>query len=151
MPTFPAKRLADGILLRLIVATTAAQRGGTTTPMRKRGYARDFLEVVLNRFREGRFGRRRTTTKTTETSRDGRDAVDVRDALRGRVVIVVVHSSPKAPIVGNDCGKGGRGGSVADETITDGAKTTAMTEQGMHPWRQGLRTTTIHTTTRRCA
>jgi hypothetical protein len=60
-----------------------------------------------------------------------RDAVNVRDALRGRAVIVVVHGSPEAPIVGEDHGKGGQGGSVADETITDGAKTTA-TEQGMH-------------------
>ena len=34
------------------------------------GYARDFLEVVLRRLWEGRFGRRRTTMKTTETSRD---------------------------------------------------------------------------------
>ena len=34
------------------------------------GYARDFLEVVLRRLWEGRFGGRRTTTKTTETSRD---------------------------------------------------------------------------------
>jgi hypothetical protein len=59
-----------------------------------------------------------------------RDTVDVRDALRGRAVIVIVHGSPEAPIVGDDCGEGGRGGSVADETITDGAKTTA-TEQGM--------------------
>ena len=58
------------------------------------------------------------------------DAVDVRDALRGRAVIVVVHGSPEAPIVGDDRGEGGRGGSVADETITYGAKTTA-TERGM--------------------
>jgi hypothetical protein len=34
------------------------------------GYACDFLEVVLRRLWEGRFGRRRTTTKTSETSRD---------------------------------------------------------------------------------
>jgi hypothetical protein len=59
-----------------------------------------------------------------------RDAVDVRDALRGRAVVVVVHGSPEAPIVGDDRGEGGLGGSVADETITDGAKTTA-TEWGM--------------------
>ena len=60
-----------------------------------------------------------------------RDAVDVRDALRGRAVVVVVHSSPEAPIVGDDRGEGGRGGSVVVEMITDGAKTTATTEQGM--------------------
>ncbi len=34
------------------------------------GYARDFLEVILRRLWEGRYGRRRTRTKTTETSRD---------------------------------------------------------------------------------
>jgi hypothetical protein len=33
-------------------------------------YAHDFLEVVLRRLWEGRFGRRRMTTKTTETSSD---------------------------------------------------------------------------------
>ena len=38
--------------------------------------------------------------------------------------------APEAPIVGDDRGEGGRGGSVADETITYGAKTTA-TERGM--------------------
>ena len=41
------------------------------------GYARDFLEVVLRRLWEGRFGRRRTTTKTTETSRDDEHEEDV--------------------------------------------------------------------------
>jgi hypothetical protein len=51
------------------------------------------------------------------------DAVEVRDALRGGAVVVVVHGSPEAPIAGDDCGEGGRGGSVADETITDGAMT----------------------------
>ena len=51
--------------------------------------------------------------------------------MRGRAVIVVVHGSPKAPIVGDDHGEGGWGGSVADETIADGVKTTATTERGM--------------------
>ena len=41
------------------------------------GYARDFLEVVLRRLWEGRFGRRRTTMKTTETSRDNKHEEDV--------------------------------------------------------------------------
>ena len=41
------------------------------------GSARDFLEVVLRRLWEGRFGRRRTTTKTTETSRDDKHEGDV--------------------------------------------------------------------------
>ncbi len=57
--------------------------------------------------------------------------VDVRDALRGRAVIVVVHGLSEARIISDDRGEGKRGGSFADETITDGAKTTAMTERGM--------------------
>jgi hypothetical protein len=45
-----------------------------------------------------------------------RDAIEVRDALRGGAVVVVVQNSPEAPIAGDDHGEGGRGGSVADET-----------------------------------
>jgi hypothetical protein len=41
------------------------------------GYALDFLDVVLRRLWEGRFGRRRTTTKMTETSRDDKHEEDV--------------------------------------------------------------------------
>ena len=41
------------------------------------GYACDFLEVVLHRLWEGRFGMRRTTTKTTEMSRDDEHKEDV--------------------------------------------------------------------------
>jgi hypothetical protein len=59
------------------------------------------------------------------------DAVEVRDALRVGADAVVVHGSPKAPIARDDRGKGGRGRSVADKTITDGAKTAATTERGM--------------------
>jgi hypothetical protein len=53
---------------------------------------------------------------------DGRRcyAVEVRDALQGGAVVVVVHGSPEAPIAGDDHGEGGRGGSVADETTTRG-------------------------------
>jgi len=54
-----------------------------------------------------------------QARRRRRDAVDVQDALRGRAVIVVVHGSPKAPIIGDDC----------DET--DGAKTMATMERRM--------------------
>jgi hypothetical protein len=46
-------------------------------PTRKRGGVRDFLEVVLRRLWEGRFGRRRMTTKTTETSRDDEHEDDI--------------------------------------------------------------------------
>ena len=49
----------------------------------------------------------------------------------GQAVVAVVHGSPQAPIVGDDCNEGQRGGSVADETITDGVKTMATTERGM--------------------
>jgi hypothetical protein len=37
----------------------------------------------------------------------------------------------EARIISDDRGEGKRGGSFADETITDGAKTTAMMERGM--------------------
>ena len=40
-------------------------------------YAHNFLEVVLRRLWEGRFGRRRTTMKTTETSSDDEHEEDV--------------------------------------------------------------------------
>jgi hypothetical protein len=60
-----------------------------------------------------------------------RDAVEVQDALQGEAVVVVVHGSPEATIIINDRGEGKRGGSFVDETITDGAKTTATTERGM--------------------
>jgi hypothetical protein len=60
------------------------------------------------------------------------NAVEVRDALRGGAVDIVVHGSPEATIIGDDRGEGKRGGSFADETITDGAKTMATTERGMH-------------------
>jgi hypothetical protein len=60
-----------------------------------------------------------------------RNAVKVRDALRGGAVVVVIHGSPEAPIAGDDRGEGGRGGSVADETITDGVTMAGTTERGM--------------------
>ena len=41
------------------------------------GYAHDFLEVVLHQLWEGRFVRRRRTTKKTETSRDDEHKEDV--------------------------------------------------------------------------
>jgi hypothetical protein len=60
-----------------------------------------------------------------------RDAVEVQDALRGGAIVVIVHGSPEATIISDDRGEGKRGGSFADKTITDGAKTTATTERGM--------------------
>ena len=47
------------------------------TKLEAGGYARDFLEVVLRRLWEGRFGRRRTTMMTTEMSRDDEHEEDV--------------------------------------------------------------------------
>jgi len=41
------------------------------------GYTCIFLEIILCRLWEGRFGRRRTTTKTTEMSRDNKHEEDV--------------------------------------------------------------------------
>jgi hypothetical protein len=111
----------------------------TTTPTWKWGgtrYAHDFLEVILCRLWEGRFGKWRTTTKTTETSRDRQrarrrrhDTVNVRDALRGQAIaVVVVQGLPEAPIAGDDRGEGGRGGSIADEMIT------SLNIKYIHPW-----------------
>jgi hypothetical protein len=51
------------------------------TDMEAGGYAHDFLEVVLRRLWEGRFGRRRMTTKTTETSRDDEHEEDVTRSM----------------------------------------------------------------------
>ncbi len=45
------------------------------------GYARDFLEVILRRLWEGRFGKRRTSTKKTEMSRDNEHEEDVMTRL----------------------------------------------------------------------
>ncbi len=50
---------------------------------------------------------------------------------RGRAIVVVVHGSPEATIISDDRDEGKRGGSFTDETIMDGAKTTATTEWGM--------------------
>jgi hypothetical protein len=41
------------------------------------GYASDFLEVILRQLWEGRFGKRRTTTKTTEMSGDNNHDEDI--------------------------------------------------------------------------
>ena len=40
--------------------------------------------------------------------------------------------SPERQIVSNNCGKGRRGGSVADGTTMDRVRMTATAEQGMH-------------------
>jgi hypothetical protein len=159
-------RLADGILLHAIVATTAgaaATAVGSTVIATMSMPVIDIGALFIGREdREGDDGSGVTTEDDDDTdaeaggyarlgrafreeegdNEDGdeqrrrarrrrRDAVEVRDALRGGAVVAVVHGSPEAPIAGDDRGKGGRGGSVADETIMDGATTAATTEQGM--------------------
>jgi len=110
----------------------------TTTPMWKRGVGARFLggrpPLTLGRaFREEEDDNEDDGDEQERRARRRhRYAVDVQDALQGRAVVVVVHGLPEAPIIGDDCGEGKRSGSVADETITDGAKTTATTERGMH-------------------
>jgi hypothetical protein len=100
------------------------------------GYASNFLEVVLRRLWEGRFGRRRTTTKTMETSRDDEHEEDVEmrsmfeTLCEGEPSSSLSTARPKRRS-SETSGEGGRGGSVADATFTDGAKTTATTERGM--------------------
>ncbi len=86
------------------------------TPTQKQGGMRAW---------EGRFGRR--TTKT-ETSRDDEHEEDVVTRLKFEMLC---DGSPEAMIISDDRGEGKRGGSFTDETIMDGAKTTATTELGM--------------------
>jgi hypothetical protein len=54
-----------------------AMEDDDNTDVEAGGYACDFSEVVLRRLWEGRYGRRRTTTKTTEASRDDKHEEDV--------------------------------------------------------------------------
>ena len=110
------------------------------TDMEAGGYACDFLEVILRRLWEGRFGKRRTTTKTTETSRDNEHEEDVMMRLmfktlcEGKPLSSSSSSTtrPKRQSPETTICEGGRGGSVADEMITDGSRTAATTERGMH-------------------
>jgi len=109
----------------------------TTTPTWKQGVGARFLggrpPPTLGRaFREEEDDNEDDGDKQgRQARRRRRDAVDVRDALRGRAVVIVVHGSPEAMIISDYRSEGKRGGSFADETITDGAKTTAKTERGM--------------------
>ncbi len=155
--------LADGILLRSIVATTvgaAEMAVGSTAIATMSMPVIDIGALFIGREdREGNDGSGVPTEDDNDTdaeaggytrlgrafweeeddNEDGdeqgqrarrrrRDAVKVRDAVQGGAVVVVVHGSPEAAIISDDCGEGKRGGSFADETITDGAKTTATTK-----------------------
>jgi hypothetical protein len=51
-----------------------------------------------------------------------RKPVEVRDALQGGAVVVVVHGSPEATIISDDRGEGKRGGSFADKRSRTGRK-----------------------------
>jgi hypothetical protein len=67
-------------------------------------------------------------------------AVDVWNALpagrqgspAGSLLSSSIDGSPERPIVGNNNGKGRRGGSVVDRMTTDRVRTTATAEQGIH-------------------
>ena len=65
------------------------------------GYAHDFLEVFLRRLWEGRFGRRRTTTKTIEMSRDDEHEEDVmmrsmfKTLCEGKLLLSLSTAHPK--------------------------------------------------------
>ncbi len=101
----------------------------TTTPTRGGGVRAQFLggrppPTFGGAFQEEEDNNEDNGDKQGQLARRKRhDAVDVRDALRGQ--------APEAPIAGDDRGEGGRGGSIADKTITDRARTTATKEQGM--------------------
>ncbi len=160
-------RLANRILLRSIVATTAgaaATAVGSTAIAPMSMPVIDICALFIGREdREGddgssvateddddidaeageyaRLGRAFREEEDDNEDRDKqgqrarrrrREAVEVRDALQGGAVVVVVHGSPEAPIAGDDRGEGGQGGSVVDEIVTDGATTAATTERGMH-------------------
>ena len=60
------------------------------------GYARDFLEVVLRRLWEGRFGRRRMTMKTTETSRD--DKHEEEDVITRSMFETLCEGEPSSSL-----------------------------------------------------
>jgi len=55
-----------------------------------------------------------------------------RSSPPGSSLSLSSDGSPEGLIVGDNCGKGRWGGSVADETTKDRARTTATTEQGIH-------------------
>ena len=66
-------------------------------------YVHDFLEVVFRRLWEGFFWEEEDDDeydgdeRRQRARRRCRDAVDVRDALQGQAIVIVVDGSPEAP------------------------------------------------------
>ncbi len=88
----------------------------------------------------------------TETSRDAGHDEDVmaqsmfgtlcplEGLARGVLLSLLSDGLPEVPIVGDNCGKGRRGGSVTDKTTTDGVRTMGTMEWRIHRRRQQLHT-----------
>jgi hypothetical protein len=153
-------RLADGILLRLIVATTA---GAAVTAVGSTVIAPMLMPVIdigalfIGRedregddgsgvateddddtdaeaggyARLGRAFREEEDETKTETSRDDEHEKDVATRSKFETLCEGEPSSPLSTARPKRRGEGGRGRSVADETITDGATTAATMERGM--------------------
>ena len=85
------------------MTTTLTRKQGVTSVISWRSSSANFGKGVLGGGERQQRRRRRAGMMSTK---------NVRDALRGRTVIVVVHCLPEAPIVGDDRGNGGRGGST---------------------------------------
>ena len=95
-------------------------------------YARIFLEVVLRQLWKGHFRRKRTTMKTTETRSDDEHEEDVMMRSISKTLARGSHHRRRPWLACcTDRWRGGRGGSVADEKITDGARTLATMERGI--------------------
>ena len=77
------------------------------------GYACDFLEVVLRQLWEGRFGRRRMTTKTTETSRYDEHEEDVvtrsmfETHCKGELPLSLSTACPKCRLLATTAARAG--------------------------------------------
>ena len=94
-------------------------------------YACNFLEVVLRRLWEGRFGRRRMMTKTTEMSIDNKHEEDVMTRLMSEMLCEGEPSSSSSTArlkhrsLATTVARAGR----ADPPWTKGSRT------GQGPWR----------------
>ena len=96
------------------------------------GYARDFLEVVLRRLWEGRFGRRRMTMKMTEMSRDDEHEEDVvtrsmfKTLCEGKLSSSLSTACPKCRSSGTTAARAGG----ADPSRTKRSRTVRRQRQG---------------------
>jgi len=78
-----------------------AKEDDDDTDVEAGGCMRDFLEVVLRRLWEGRFRRRRTTTKTTEMSRDDEHEEDIMT----RSMFEMLCKGEPSPLLSTACPK----------------------------------------------